>query len=218
MPAETDTLDPHATSGWSTYQITYQIFEGLVKEDLAKADDVTPTLVPGLATSWDISPDGLTHTFHLREGVKFHDGTPVDAAAAKFNFDRFWNESSPDFCDLPFGAAGAWRRHDGVAWAQATEAAKVELRQALGLDRSSPCNISPGSPARSGDFGKSIAPQWTFLSSTMSASSMAGNPYSTARLRPVRDTASGGDRVGKFAQPAFLPRSRTRLRPACATR
>ncbi len=30
MPAETDTLDPHATGGWSTYQITYQIFEGLL--------------------------------------------------------------------------------------------------------------------------------------------------------------------------------------------
>ena len=97
MPAETDTLDPHATGGWSTYQITYQIFEGLVKEDLTKADNVTPTLVPGLATSWDISKDGLTYTFHLREGVKFHDGTPFDAAAVKFNFDRFWNESSPDF-------------------------------------------------------------------------------------------------------------------------
>src|ERR1700733_11401874 len=97
MPAETDTLDPHATGGWSTYQITYQIFEGLVKEDLTKADDVTPTLAPGLATSWDISKDGLTYTFHLREGVKFHDGTPFDAAAVKFNFDRFWNESSPDF-------------------------------------------------------------------------------------------------------------------------
>jgi peptide/nickel transport system substrate-binding protein len=97
MPAETDTLDPHATGGWSTYQITYQIFEGLVKEDLTKTDDVTPALVPGLATSWDISKDGLTYTFHLREGVKFHDGAPFDAAAVKFNFDRFWNESSPDF-------------------------------------------------------------------------------------------------------------------------
>lgn len=97
MPAETDTLDPHATGGWSTYQITYQIFEGLVKEDLTKPNEATPPLVPGLAKSWDISDDGLTYTFHLREGVKFHDGTPFDAAAVKFNFDRFWNESSPDF-------------------------------------------------------------------------------------------------------------------------
>ncbi|WP_129222098.1 ABC transporter substrate-binding protein [Lichenibacterium ramalinae] len=97
MPAETDTLDPHATGGWGTYQITYQIFEGLVKEDLTKPNAATPPIVPGLATSWDISDDGLVYTFHLRQGVKFHDGTPFDAAAVKFNFDRFWNESSPDF-------------------------------------------------------------------------------------------------------------------------
>jgi peptide/nickel transport system substrate-binding protein len=97
MPAETDALDPHATGGWSTYQITYQIFEGLVKEDLTKADVATPPLIPGLAKSWTISDDGLVYTFNLRENVTFHDGTPFDAAAVKFNFDRFWNESSPDF-------------------------------------------------------------------------------------------------------------------------
>ena len=97
MPAETDTLDPHATGGWSTYQITYQIFEGLVKEDLTDASAATPALIPGLATSWTISDDGKTYTFSLREGVTFHDGTPFDAEAVKFNFERFWDESSPNF-------------------------------------------------------------------------------------------------------------------------
>ena len=97
MPAETDTLDPHATGGWSTYQITYQIFEGLVKEDLTDASAVTPALIPGLAKSWTISDDGMTYTFSLREGVTFHDGTPFDAEAVKFNFERFWDESSPNF-------------------------------------------------------------------------------------------------------------------------
>jgi peptide/nickel transport system substrate-binding protein len=97
MPAETDILDPHATGGWSTYQVTYQIFEGLAKEDLTKADVPSPPLMPGLATSWDISPDGTVYTFKLRPGVKFHDGTPFDAAAVKFNFERFWDESSPNF-------------------------------------------------------------------------------------------------------------------------
>ena len=63
MPAETDTLDPHATGGWSTYQITYQIFEGLVKEDLTKADVATPALVPVLAKSWDISMTVLSTRF-----------------------------------------------------------------------------------------------------------------------------------------------------------
>src|SRR5882672_5752217 len=83
MPAETDILDPHATGGWATYQITYQIFEGFVKEDLTDAKALTPKLIPGLATSWEVSPDGKEYTFHLRSGVKFHDGTAFDAAAAK---------------------------------------------------------------------------------------------------------------------------------------
>ncbi len=47
------------------------------------------TFVPGLATSWDVSPDGLSYTFKLRQDVKFHDGTAFDAAAAKYNFDRY---------------------------------------------------------------------------------------------------------------------------------
>jgi peptide/nickel transport system substrate-binding protein len=43
---------------------------------------------PGLAESWEVSEDGLTYTFKLRSGVTFHDGTPYDAEAQKFNFDR----------------------------------------------------------------------------------------------------------------------------------
>lgn len=46
-------------------------------------------LLPGLATSWEISDDGLKVSFHLREGVRFHDGTPFDAAAAQFNFEQW---------------------------------------------------------------------------------------------------------------------------------
>jgi peptide/nickel transport system substrate-binding protein len=44
--------------------------------------------VPGLARSWEISPDGLTYTFHLRDDVKFHDGTAFNADAVKANLDR----------------------------------------------------------------------------------------------------------------------------------
>ncbi len=46
------------------------------------------TFVPGLAESWTISPDGLSYTFQLRKGVKFHDGTPFNAQAVKDNLDR----------------------------------------------------------------------------------------------------------------------------------
>lgn len=97
MPADHDILDPHATGGWITYQVTYNIFESFVKEDLTEADVMTPKLVPGLATSWDVSDDGTVYTFHLREGVKFHDGTAFDADAVMYNFGRFWDKESPHY-------------------------------------------------------------------------------------------------------------------------
>ena len=46
-------------------------------------------ILPGLAESWDISPDGKVYTFHLRQGVVFSDGTPFDAEAAKFSLLRW---------------------------------------------------------------------------------------------------------------------------------
>jgi peptide/nickel transport system substrate-binding protein len=110
MPAETDILDPHATGGWVTYQVTYQIFEGFVKEDLTDPKAATPKLIPALATSWERSDDGKVYTFHLRPGVKFHDGTPFDAAAAKFNFERFWDKSSPNYYPKSAAFVAAYTR------------------------------------------------------------------------------------------------------------
>jgi peptide/nickel transport system substrate-binding protein len=55
------------------------------------------TFVPGLAESWEVSDDSLSYTFKLREDVTFHDGTTLDAEAAKFNFDRMTNrETNPN--------------------------------------------------------------------------------------------------------------------------
>jgi peptide/nickel transport system substrate-binding protein len=54
--------------------------------------DVQGNLVPQLATSWDVDPNAKTVVFHLRKGVKFHDGTDFDAAAAKWNFE-YWISS-----------------------------------------------------------------------------------------------------------------------------
>ncbi len=62
-----------------------QVVERLV--DFAQS---TANVVPLLATSWEANDDATVWTFHLRQGVSFHDGTPFDAAAVKFNFDR-WN-------------------------------------------------------------------------------------------------------------------------------
>jgi peptide/nickel transport system substrate-binding protein len=77
-----DTLDPHATvSSWVANQIM-NLYDTL----LWRGPD--QDLYPGLANSWEVSDDGMTYTFYLREGVTFHDGTPFNAEAVKYNFDR----------------------------------------------------------------------------------------------------------------------------------
>ena len=75
----------------------YPIFEGLVSWDLTRTDRLA-TLRPGLAERWEQSPDDKkVWTFHLRRGVKFHDGTDFNADAVIWNLERFFNRSSPQF-------------------------------------------------------------------------------------------------------------------------
>ncbi|MFG3690224.1 ABC transporter substrate-binding protein [Micromonospora sp. NPDC047740] len=77
-----DTLDPAA-------QVTTNVMQ-LLKMDVETFTAMKPdgSIAPSLATEWSTAPDGLSWTFTLREGVKFQDGEPFDATAAKFNFDR----------------------------------------------------------------------------------------------------------------------------------
>jgi peptide/nickel transport system substrate-binding protein len=63
--------------------VTLSAYEGL----LAYKPD-TSEIVPHLAKAYEMSPDALTYTFHLRDDVKFHDGTPMDAAAIKSSWER----------------------------------------------------------------------------------------------------------------------------------
>jgi len=58
------------------------------------------TLVPELAESWQISPDSLTWTFKLRQGVKFHDGQEFTSADVKFSFDRLLEKSQAGRSDF----------------------------------------------------------------------------------------------------------------------
>ena len=90
MEAEPPGLDPGQALGLHTLRVTYQIFETLVT-----TPDESTDVVPGLAESWQTSPDGLTWTFKLRRGVRFHDGTPLDAQAVKFTFDRVIDPGHP---------------------------------------------------------------------------------------------------------------------------
>jgi len=168
MPADHDILDPHATGGWVTYHVTYNIFESFVKEDLTEADVVTPKLVPGLATSWDISEDGTEYTFHLREGVKFHDGEPFNADAVMFNFERFWDTESPNYFEKSAAFVSAYTQ-----WIKAVEkiddmTVKITLTQPnyewlrTGLQSyGQPLMISPKSVAEHGNEGIALNPVGT---------------------------------------------------------
>src|SRR5260221_11589376 len=80
-----DVLDPNVTSFSAVGGMMDQIVEGLVWEPKLG------TIEPGLAESWTISPDVKEYTFKLRKDVKFHDGTPFNAQAVKFTFDRIAN-------------------------------------------------------------------------------------------------------------------------------
>jgi peptide/nickel transport system substrate-binding protein len=90
LVAEPVTMDPPQITDLNSARVTKRIFEGLVAQELGSYK-----LVPGLAPSWDISKDGLTYTFKLRPNVKFHDGTPFNAEAVKFVFERQLNDKGP---------------------------------------------------------------------------------------------------------------------------
>src|SRR5690348_7351686 len=77
-----DTLDPAQQTTTTVQNVIDYGLQTLV------AFDTQGKIKPLLATSWETSKDGMTLTLHLRQGVKFHDGTPFNAAAVAFCLDR----------------------------------------------------------------------------------------------------------------------------------
>ncbi|WP_244482889.1 ABC transporter substrate-binding protein, partial [Mesorhizobium sp. Root102] len=95
---EVDAIDPPASfGGWNTGRVVQQMFESLYEDDLEDEVACPTRLVPALATSVEISGDGLQYLFRLREDVRFHDGTRFDADAVRFNIDRMWNREAPQY-------------------------------------------------------------------------------------------------------------------------
>lgn len=86
-------LDPATYYGGPAFNIMDGIYDGLVKYEVGSVK-----LEPDIAESWTISPDGKTYTFKLKPGLKYHDGTPVDAASIQYAFQRFKDiGSSPSY-------------------------------------------------------------------------------------------------------------------------
>jgi peptide/nickel transport system substrate-binding protein len=77
--------------------IGYQLYDPLVRWDLSQGEQL-PAIVPGLAESLEVSKDDNTKwIFHLRRGVKFHDGTDFNADAVLWNWDALKNKDAPQY-------------------------------------------------------------------------------------------------------------------------
>jgi len=107
-----ETADPQMTT-WA-YTIPMNIFDGLVR-----ADTIAPgqsDLVPALAESWEISDDGLVYTFHLRKGVKFHNGEELKADDVLFTINRMMDPKTRALnTDFYYAIKGAKACLDGEA-------------------------------------------------------------------------------------------------------
>jgi peptide/nickel transport system substrate-binding protein len=80
--ADATTLDPHNTTDSQSDQVVWMVYNALIKFD----EDMN--IVGDLATDWNVSEDGRTWTFDLRQGVRFHDGSPFTAESVRLNFER----------------------------------------------------------------------------------------------------------------------------------
>jgi peptide/nickel transport system substrate-binding protein len=91
-------LDPAQATDGMSLNLTQEMMKGLVEFKLGSFD-----VAPAIAQSWKMTRDGLHWTFELKKGLKFSDGTPIDAAAVKFNFDRWRLTKNPYHQNYPYG-------------------------------------------------------------------------------------------------------------------
>jgi peptide/nickel transport system substrate-binding protein len=87
-------IDPHVNASSELGIPLTSVYDTLIYRGPSSAAGPDQRFVPGLAESWEISPDNLTYTFHLRRQVAFHDGTPFNAEAVRLNFERVMNPAT----------------------------------------------------------------------------------------------------------------------------
>lgn len=101
--AEPASLDPHTQTLMAEWEILTTLFDGLV----SMANDGV-TILPGMAERWEVSPDGLTYTFHLRRGLQWSNGDPLTAVDIVESLRRLLNPvlgfTSPELIDPIAGA------------------------------------------------------------------------------------------------------------------
>lgn len=117
IAADPTGFDPEAVANNTSGFIMATVFDSLVRYKPG-----TTEVEPGLAKSWDISPDGLTYTFHLRTGITFHDGAKFNAAEYIQTLDRQLKKDDPNsiyktgpvegYEDFTFGSVASYSAID----------------------------------------------------------------------------------------------------------
>ncbi|WP_040606557.1 ABC transporter substrate-binding protein [Oceanicola sp. S124] len=143
---EPSNIDPHLGAAELALQMTNGCFDTLVVKTPEGA------YLPGLAARWQISDDQCTYTFHLREDVTFHDGTPFDAAAMKASLDRARDPANKS--QLAGSLLGSYRE----ARVTAPHVLEIHLDQpyALLMDALSQGWLAPMSPKAIAEMGEGI--------------------------------------------------------------
>ena len=107
-PDDAATLDPHLAYEGTSYEIIENVVEGLIFFNREKADEFVPVLateVPAVDNG-GISADGLTYTFKIRPGVKFHNGNDLTASDVAYSWERVLLQSDPN--------SGAWMMLEAI--------------------------------------------------------------------------------------------------------
>ena len=144
---EPSNVDPHIGAAELALQITNGVFDTLVNKTPAGE------YLPGLARSYDVSADECIYTFQLREDVKFHDGSPFDAAAVKFSLDRARDPANES------QLAGRMLGPYESACVLSDHAVEIRLSQPYGLllDSLSQGWLAPVSPLAVAKYGRDFA-------------------------------------------------------------
>ncbi|NLA58296.1 MAG: ABC transporter substrate-binding protein [Firmicutes bacterium] len=88
VPVDPDTFDPHKAVAAATEEIEFNIYQGLV------SFDQEGRIIPCLAESWEVSEDGTIYTFHIRDGVRFHNGRKLTTADVVFSLERVKDDAT----------------------------------------------------------------------------------------------------------------------------
>ncbi len=178
-----DTLDPNVTTFSSVGVIMQHVFDPLVWQyPLGEFH-------PGLATEWSVNEDATEYTFTLRQDVVFHDGTPFNAEAVKFTFDRIVNPDTE--LQMAFSYLGPYVETEVVD--EFTAVVKFSAPFAAFLDSASQPQLGMTSPTAVAELGEEYGLSMVVGTGPFKLVSYVPDSGSRARAQSRLQLGTGGD-------------------------